>query len=111
MRIGEKKKLLKSYNDIKELLIKKIDSTDCEVDVEGDLVDKIQGDAISSVQSKLHDNYILKLRAINKALKQIENDDYGKCEECEEDIKFKRLEAFPGVTLCISCAEQAEIKR
>jgi DnaK suppressor protein len=44
-------------------------------------------------------------RAIKKALARIESGDYGICEECEEEINPKRLDAIPWTTMCVSCRE------
>jgi DnaK suppressor protein len=48
------------------------------------------------------------LGKITKALVKIEDGSFGKCEECEEDISVKRLEARPETTLCIRCKEDQE---
>ncbi len=37
-------------------------------------------------------------------------EDFGLCEECEEDIEEKRLELMPYVRLCLSCQSKAEAK-
>lgn len=47
---------------------------------------------------------------IEKSLKKIENGTYGICEECEDDIEIKRLEARPVTELCIRCKEAQERK-
>jgi DnaK suppressor protein len=49
------------------------------------------------------------LKKINLALARIENGEFGKCQECEEDISFERLKARPTAELCISCKEEAEM--
>jgi DnaK suppressor protein len=38
---------------------------------------------------------------IEKALIRVENRTYGFCEETEEEIGIKRLEAFPAASLCL----------
>ena len=45
---------------------------------------------------------------IDAALDRISNGDYGYCFECDEVINPKRLDANPGASLCISCAELLE---
>jgi len=49
-----------------------------------------------------------KLRAIENALLRIEDGTYGCCEECDVEIKAKRLEKQPWTTLCIDHAEERE---
>jgi DnaK suppressor protein len=48
------------------------------------------------------------LKKIEKALSKFENDEFGICERCEEDIDVKRLKARPVTTLCIDCKEDEE---
>ncbi|MCA9531408.1 MAG: TraR/DksA C4-type zinc finger protein [Myxococcales bacterium] len=48
------------------------------------------------------------LRKIDKALKKMDTGEFGVCEECEEPIGVKRLEARPETELCIKCKEDQE---
>jgi DnaK suppressor protein len=48
------------------------------------------------------------LDKIEKALERIDNGTFGICEECDEAIAVKRLEARPETTLCIRCKEEQE---
>jgi DnaK suppressor protein len=48
------------------------------------------------------------LEKIEKALAKIEDGTFGKCDECEEEISAKRLEARPETNLCIRCKEDQE---
>ena len=48
------------------------------------------------------------LEKIEKGLKKIVEGTFGICEECEEPISVKRLEARPETTLCIRCKEDQE---
>jgi len=48
------------------------------------------------------------LDKINKALVKIEDGTFGTCEECNEEITIKRLEARPETNLCIRCKEDQE---
>ena len=47
---------------------------------------------------------------IDEALEAINNDEYGYCELCGEEIGIKRLEARPTATLCIDCKTLEEIR-
>lgn len=51
----------------------------------------------------------LELTQIDSALARIESGDYGLCMRCDEQIAARRLEITPTATLCIRCANQAEI--
>jgi RNA polymerase-binding protein DksA len=43
------------------------------------------------------------VRAIDLALKRIDEGTYGLCEECEAKIKKPRLKAIPSARLCLEC--------
>ena len=45
---------------------------------------------------------------ISKALLRIESGTFGFCDNCEEEIAFKRLEARPVTTQCIDCKTKEE---
>ena len=38
----------------------------------------------------------------------IDEGEYGKCEECGEDIGHDRLEALPFASLCLKCKQGLE---
>lgn len=46
------------------------------------------------------------LREVEAALGRIEDAEYGECQECEEPVSIKRLEAIPWARYCISCQEE-----
>ncbi|UCG38469.1 MAG: RNA polymerase-binding protein DksA [bacterium] len=56
-------------------------------------------------------NFLLRIRdrerrlitKIDRALERIEDGTFGLCDDCGEEIDFKRLEARPVATLCIEC--------
>jgi len=52
------------------------------------------------------------LAKIEQALQKMENNEYGLCENCGEEIGLKRLEARPVAELCIDCkSEQERLER
>lgn len=64
----------------------------------------------AALQIRQHDRASHHLRKISKSLKKIEDDEYGYCEACGEEIGEARLEARPTADLCISCKELSESK-
>ena len=50
------------------------------------------------------------LSKIASALAQLENDTYGTCVNCEEEIPLARLQAYPFADRCIRCATAAEAR-
>ncbi|MBF0104501.1 MAG: TraR/DksA C4-type zinc finger protein [Deltaproteobacteria bacterium] len=78
---------------------------------EEDLLDEVDLASTESDQNmsiRLRDRERTLLRKVDKALKKIEAGDYGKCEQCSEEIGFRRLEARPVTDLCIRCKEEQE---
>ncbi len=61
-------------------------------------------------------NFLLKLKErerkllkkIDKAIEKIENNAFGICESCGEEIDIKRLEARPVTDMCIACKTEQE---
>jgi DnaK suppressor protein len=49
-----------------------------------------------------------KLERIEKALKRLDQNIYGKCQKCGNDIPPERLELIPYVEMCVDCQERAE---
>lgn len=81
-----------------------------DIDTDGDETDEIQGNMLIQMQNHLNTRDQSKLSQINEALNRIEEQKYGLCHECEEDIPEKRLLANPYFTLCVSCAEERELE-
>lgn len=48
------------------------------------------------------------IREVQRALARIEDDSYGICLHCDEDINPRRLNAVPWAALCIKCQERAD---
>lgn len=82
-----------------------------DLDLEGDETDLIQARIIANVSSQLSSRDKEKILQIETALKKIEAKHFGFCEECNEAIAEKRLEANPYSKTCISCAEAKELEK
>jgi DnaK suppressor protein len=65
-------------------------------------------DASEDVSLELLGSKTKIVQSINTALKKIENNTYGICEECEDNINEKRLKVNPYASLCIACQEEKE---
>lgn len=51
---------------------------------------------------------VLYFKKLNLALKKIDDEEYGTCEECGCNINIKRLKARPTADLCIECKDDQE---
>ena len=56
----------------------------------------------------LEENEERLLAAIDAALKRIEQDAFGTCRSCHQEIAIERLEALPYTTQCIDCKRKEE---
>lgn len=48
----------------------------------------------------------IRLKKIAFVLRKIDNEDYGLCSICEEEIPYGRLCIVPESTICVSCANE-----
>ena len=66
--------------------------------------------AISSTRNK---GQAAMLQRIDRALLKLRDapEEYGLCEECEEEIAPKRLQLMPHATLCTECQRKADPHR
>jgi DnaK suppressor protein len=73
-----------------------------------DEMDLAASEGMQSFEFRLRGREKTFLQKIDRALRKIEEGDFGVCEECGEEISSKRLEARPETTLCIRCKEDQE---
>jgi DnaK suppressor protein len=112
-----KKKDLKRFRNIlvekKDEILKNAKKTlneDMTLDVDDlpDEMDLASSEYLQSFQFRLRGREKTFLKKIDHALAKIEAGTFGICEDCEEPISVKRLEARPETTLCIRCKEDQE---
>ena len=63
--------------------------------------DALLNQAMSNAQQ---DRRTIELSRLKDALQRIEDDEFGYCDDCGEDIPVKRLELDLAATKCVSCA-------
>ena len=66
----------------------------------------VESDRIRMLRIRDRESRLIK--KIRQSLADIENGDYGICEDCGEDISIERLKARPVTTLCIGCKTKRE---
>jgi DnaK suppressor protein len=69
-------------------------------------MDAMQAQAMSKETGRRRRQKLLQIEA---ALKRIDQEDFGYCQECGEDIAPARLDVDPTALLCISCASAREL--
>ena len=73
-----------------------------------DPTDRATAESDRNFELRIRDRERKLLAKVKEALERIENDEYGVCEDCGEDIGVARLEARPVTTLCIQCKTKQE---
>ena len=73
-----------------------------------DEMDLASSEYLQSFEFRLRGREKAHLAKLELALKKIDEGTFGICEDCEELISRKRLEARPETALCIRCKEDQE---
>lgn len=73
-----------------------------------DEVDQASSEYMQAFSFRLRGRERHLMNKIEYALRKIDEGSYGICEECEEPISSKRLQARPEAPLCIQCKEAQE---
>ena len=104
-----KKKLLEWRNEIVEANTKGLYLNEPDREISSaDIVDQATSQTEKTVEMRTLNRQIKLLSKIDKAIKRINNDTYGYCEETGEPIGLKRLIARPIATLSIEAQEKHE---
>ena len=101
-----KKALLELRRELSKKGPAKIDpNRTSEAEVGGDEDEQPLNEMLQSIASARNRNMEGVLAKVEKALRKIEDvpDDYGICEDCNEDIVLGRLKAMPYAELCVNC--------
>ena len=107
----------KAFKDVKERLlqeraqlVEKLKDNDLSVDdaETPDPVDLAVRNYSKNVMLAVSENESRQLALIDEALLRVEDDEYGPCQNCEQDINPKRLAAIPWARYCLNCQELVE---
>lgn len=94
----------------RDILIEKLKGNDLSIDdaETPDPVDLAVRNYSKNVMLAVSENESKQLTLIDEALLRIEDDEYGTCQNCENDINPKRLAAIPWARYCLDCQELLE---
>jgi DnaK suppressor protein len=104
------KDIKKKLQAERELLIEKLKDNDLSVDDSEtpDPVDLAVRNYSKNVMLAVSENESRQLTLIDEALLRIDDDEYGPCQNCENEINPKRLAAIPWARFCLDCQELLE---
>lgn len=74
----------------------------------GDEAERATRETENSLELRTRDRYRKLISKIEKALRRIEDGSYGYCDETDEEIGLKRLDARPIATLSLDAQERRE---
>jgi DnaK suppressor protein len=106
-----------NYQEVKEkliaerdILIEKLKGNDLSVDDSEtpDPVDLAVRNYSKNVMLAVSENESRQLALIDEALLRIDDEEYGPCQNCQNDINPKRLAAIPWARYCLNCQELLE---
>ena len=104
-----KKKLTDWKNEIMESNAKGLYLNEIDGEISSpDIIDQASSQTEKTVEMRTLNRQIKLLSKINKAIKRIDDNTYGYCEETGEPIGLKRLIARPIATLSIEAQEKHE---
>ena len=104
-----KKKLIEWKNEIIESNAKSLYLNEVDREISSaDIVDQASSQTEKTVEMRTINRQIKLLSKIDKAIKKINDNTYGYCEETDEPIGLKRLIARPIATLSIEAQEKHE---
>ena len=104
-----RKRLVDWKNEIIESNAKSLNLNDVDQEISSaDIVDQASSQTEKNVELRTLNRQRKVLSKIDKALKKIEDNTYGYCEETGEPIGIKRLIARPIATLTIEAQEKHE---
>ncbi len=94
----------------RELLIAKLRGTNLSIDDSEtpDPVDLAVKNYSKNVMMAVSENDSRQLVLINEALVRLDDDEYGLCQNCEQEINSIRLNAVPWARYCLKCQELQE---
>lgn len=79
-----------------------------EPEVRGDEADIANSEGIALTMERLQSRDIRLLKKLEEAVRWMDDDEFGYCESCGEEIGFKRLIARPAARQCIECKQNEE---
>jgi DnaK suppressor protein len=110
-QISHFKKILNNWKvELSSELSRTVSNMQSDVTTYADPNDRASQESEMALELRNRDRERKLIKKINETLKNIDDDEYGYCMGCGEEIGLKRLQARPTATLCIDCKTLQEIK-
>ena len=110
-QISHFKKILNDWKvELSSELSRTVSHMQTDVTTYADPNDRASQESEMALELRNRDRERKLIKKINETLKNIDEDEYGYCMGCGEEIGLNRLQARPTATLCIDCKTLQEIK-
>ena len=111
LQISHFKKILNDWKvELSSELSRTVRHMQTDVTTYADPNDRASQESEMALELRNRDRERKLIKKINETLKNIDEDEYGYCMGCGEEIGLNRLQARPTATLCIDCKTLQEIK-
>ena len=81
---------------------------DLWIEYQADPLDQVNSSTDREMTVQRLNSKARQIQDIQAAIAKIDDGAYGLCEDCEENIPRKRLDAVPWARLCVTCQSKAE---
>jgi DnaK suppressor protein len=113
MNKKEKQEFRKTLADKKDRIVRKLsevinESKEVETNVAQDVVDKAESSYTKEFLLSLSDGEREQLLLIDEALRRLDKEGFGICQNCGKEIGKKRLANLPWAANCIDCQQKFE---
>ena len=110
-QISHFKKILNDWKvELSSELSRTVSHMQTDVTTYADPNDRASQESEMALELRNRDRERKLIKKINETLKNIDEEGYGYCMGCGEEIGLNRLQARPTATLCIDCKTLQEIK-
>jgi RNA polymerase-binding transcription factor DksA len=100
-------KLMKRRHEI-AMTLQHLEKEQKEVEKNTDWIDRATYQSRVDLLDHLTEWYLKEIAQVEKALRRINDTDYGRCAGCHRPIEPKRLETFPEAEFCRACQDMRE---
>ncbi len=111
LTIEQKEEIRKSIEQQRQEILEKLNQRNDEAyepEVRGDEADIANSEGIVLTMERLQSRDLRLLKKLDEALRWMDDEEFGYCESCGEEIGFKRLLARPGARQCVECKQNEE---
>ena len=100
--------LIKKRDELRAVLRERRSGASTDDERTGDEADQASEDAEVALETRLMDRDAKLLREVERALKKVEDGDYGLCEGTDEPIGYARLKLRPWTRYSVTYKEELE---